>query len=40
MAVILEKTDSAYFPCFKSLFLNVVAGKLIDNESLKAHKNT
>ncbi|KAK6645275.1 hypothetical protein RUM43_001551 [Polyplax serrata] len=25
MAVILEKTDSAYFPCFKTLFLNIVA---------------
>ncbi|XP_068084396.1 dynein beta chain, ciliary [Anabrus simplex] len=25
MAVILEKTDSAYFPCFKTLFRNVVA---------------
>ncbi|GLH12099.1 uncharacterized protein GBIM_16853, partial [Gryllus bimaculatus] len=25
MAVILEKTDSAYFPCFKTLFRNIVA---------------
>lgn len=27
MAVVLEKTDSAYFPCFKTLFRNIVAGK-------------
>lgn len=26
MAIILEKTESAYFPCFKNLFRNVVAG--------------
>lgn len=25
MAIILEKTDSAYFPCFKNLFTNVVS---------------
>ncbi|KAJ8682462.1 hypothetical protein QAD02_018254 [Eretmocerus hayati] len=25
MAVILEKTDSAYYPCFKTLFTNVVS---------------
>lgn len=27
MAVILETTDSAYFPSFKTLFHNIVAGK-------------
>lgn len=26
MAVILERTDSAYWPSFKSLFRNIVAG--------------
>lgn len=26
MAVILEMTDSAYFPCFRTLFRNVVGG--------------
>jgi hypothetical protein len=26
MAVILEKTDSAYFPCFKNLFRNIIGG--------------
>lgn len=26
MAVILEKTDSAYFACFKNLFKSIVAG--------------
>ena len=25
MAVILEKTDSAYYPCFRTLFANVVS---------------
>lgn len=25
MAIILEKTDSAYFPCFRTLFGNVVS---------------
>lgn len=29
MASILEHTDSAYFPCFKSVFKNVVGGKSI-----------
>jgi len=29
MAIILEKTDSAYFPSFRTLFRNVVAGKFI-----------
>lgn len=29
MAVILEKTDSAYFACFKDLFKSVVAGIFI-----------
>ena len=27
MAVILERTDSAYWPSFKSLFRNIVAGE-------------
>lgn len=27
MAVILERTDSAYFPCFKNIFRNIVAGQ-------------
>jgi hypothetical protein len=27
MAVILEKTDSAYFPCFMTLFKNIVGGE-------------
>lgn len=27
MAVILERTDSAYFPCFKTIFRNIVAGE-------------
>lgn len=28
MGEILELTESAYFPCFKTLFRNVVAGAL------------
>jgi len=31
MAVILEKTESAYFPCFKNLFRNVVGGEICRN---------
>jgi dynein heavy chain len=27
MASILELTDSAYFPCFKTQFRNIVAGE-------------
>lgn len=27
MGEILELTESAYFPCFKTLFRNVVAGR-------------
>ncbi|GLH12101.1 Uncharacterized protein GBIM_16853, partial [Gryllus bimaculatus] len=33
MAVILEKTDSAYFPCFKTLFRNI-AKKYLDPSSI------
>ena len=29
MAIILEKTDSAYYPCFRTLFQNIVAGQQI-----------
>lgn len=31
MAVILEKTDSAYFPCFKNLFRNIIGGTYLHN---------
>lgn len=27
MALILEKTTSAYYPCFSRLFKNIVSGK-------------
>nr|CAD7570912.1 unnamed protein product [Timema californicum] len=36
MAVILEKTDSAYFPCFKTLFRNIVAASLLPRETALA----
>ena len=29
MAIILEKTDSAYYPCFRTQFQNIVAGQQI-----------
>lgn len=28
MALILEATDSAYFPCFSTMFKNVVTGNI------------
>lgn len=28
MALILEATDSAYYPCFSTMFKNVVSGKI------------
>jgi len=31
MAELLEKTNSSYFPAFKSIFKGVVAGKLISD---------
>nr|CAD7441493.1 unnamed protein product [Timema bartmani] len=36
MAVILEKTDSAYFPCFKTLFRNIVAASFLPRETALA----
>ena len=37
MAELLEKTNSSYFPSFKNIFRDVVAGKnmSIDNQVLK-----
>lgn len=31
MAVILEKTTSAYYPCFSRLFKNIVSGNNTDS---------
>ncbi|KAF4519850.1 hypothetical protein B566_EDAN005192, partial [Ephemera danica] len=36
MAVILEKTDSAYFPCFKNLFRNII-GALAEARDIALH---
>lgn len=30
MALILEATDSAYFPCFSTMFKNVVTGNQVE----------
>lgn len=41
MALILEATDSAYFPCFSTMFKNVVTGMNYPNRSkYKNHLET